>query len=218
MESIKHLNFIFGKKDGSILSKEELNYILDSPILPEHIFKVIIDDRTLDKLSIGDILEKYEFFSEIQLQELEKYILSHIDEKSPLFMSDLIDCANWNNIENESIFEFCIKVIKNRRASSIVLSAILYIFEHMKIVQSDTVVPVFNRVINNKSYYQDCQIIAAFCLFRITMNPKYLQYIRETISLNREMYQVLRKKLLLMDYNNHGRLFYYKCNDFIKQK
>ena len=58
-----------------------------------------------------------------------------------------------------------------------VLSAIMYVFEHMRITQSVRVVPVLERVVNNKTYYQNCQIIAAFCLFRITMNPQYLQII-----------------------------------------
>jgi hypothetical protein len=54
------------------------------------------------------------------------------------------------------------KTIKKRRTPTVVLSAIVYVFEHMRISQSILVVPIFERVVTDKTYYQDCQIIAAF--------------------------------------------------------
>lgn len=200
------------KKDYILLS-EELNAILDVPKLSRKVFNIILDDKTLNKLSVGDILEKYENFTKVQLIEIRKYIHSHLHDKNLLFVSDLIDCANWNNIESDIIFDFCIDVIKRHRTSSIVLSSITYVFEHMKISQSIVVVPVFNRILNNKTYYQDCQIIAAFCLFRITMNPKYLQLIKELIVLDNELQNVLINKMLHLDYNKKN-CFFYRKDDF----
>ena len=136
--------------------------ILNSPKLPKRVFDIIMNGKTLDKLSVGDILEKYENFTDRQLKEIRRYIHANINDKSLLFVSDLIDCANWNNIESDIIFDFCMKTIKKRRTPTVVLSAIVYVFEHMRISQSILVVPIFERVVTDKTYYQDCQIIAAF--------------------------------------------------------
>lgn len=211
---MNNLDFLRDQRGFYILTTEELNSVLLEPKLSDEIVGIVLDDKTIDHLSVGDILEKYEHFSKKQLMRIEKYILSHLNDHNLLFLSDLIDCANWNNIENDILFEFCLTTIKRRRSSPVVLSAILYVFEHMRIPQSNIVVPVLSRVVNNKTYYQDCQIIAAFCLFRITMNPKYLAYIKETIGLYGDMYEVLKNKMLLMDYNRSKRYFYYNSDDF----
>lgn len=208
MTSFDFLN----KKESYILLNKELNAILGVSRLPKNVLNIILDDKTLDKLSVGDILEKYEYFTRNQLTIIKKYIHSHLDDGNQLFVSDLIDCANGNNIESETIFEFCINAIKKHRTSTIVLSSILYVFEHMRISQCSSIVPVFKRVIKNKSYYQDCQIIAAFCLFRITMDPQYLQLIKKLVSLNNNLYTVLKNKMLYMDYNNNENCFFY-CKD-----
>lgn len=208
-------DFIFYNGESYILSSEELNTVLKTSYLTNRIINTILDDKTLDKLSIGDILDKYDYFTEKQVKKIEKYIYSHLKEKNSLFISDLIDCANRNNIESDIIFNFCINTIKKRRSSAIVLSSIVYLFEHMKIVQSVQLVPLFERVLNNKTYYQDCQVVSAFCLFRITMNPKYLNYIKELIQIDETLRDVIRNKMLLMDYNKNKRLFYYTIEDFI---
>jgi len=211
----QNLDFLYGNQGGYILLTEELDIILNLPKLTTEVFNVILDDRTLDKLSTGDILEKYEHFTERQLGIINKYIHGHLYDKNTLFVSDLIDCANWNNIESVTIFNFCLDTIKKRRTLPMVLSAIMYVFEHMRISQSIFVVPVLERVINNKTYYQNCQIIAAFCLFRITMNPKYLQIIKELVSIDKDLHNVLTNKMLLMDYNCNKRCFFYGNEDFI---
>lgn len=208
-------DFIFYNGESYILSSEELNTVLKTSYLTNRIINTILDDKTLDKLSIGYILDKYDYFTEKQVKKIEKYIYSHLKEKNSLFISDLIDCANRNNIESDIIFNFCINTIKKRRSSAIVLSSIVYLFEHMKIVQSVQLVPLFERVINNKTYYQDCQVVSAFCLFRITMNPKYLNYIKELTQIDETLRDVIRNKMLLMDYNKNKRLFYYTIEDFI---
>lgn len=213
-DNVQSAIFDFINKKSYILSPQELNIILNSPRLPSSIFSVILDNKTLDKLSIGDILEKYEYFTKRQLAEIKRYIHIHLNDENLLFVSDLIDCANWNNIESNIIFDFCIDTIRKRRSSSIVLSAILYIFEHMRITQSVVVVPIFNQVIKNKSYYQNCQIIAAFCLFRITMNPNYLRLIKNMVSLDNTLYTVLINKMFLLDYCRNNDCFFYRKDDF----
>ncbi len=207
--NMTNLDFLYRNCDEYILLSEELDVILNTPKLSKRAFDTIIDDNTLDKLSIGDILEKYENFTEQQLNVIKRYIHSHLHDKNPLFVSDLIDCANNNNIESAIIFDFCMDTIKKRRAPAMVLSAIMYVFEHMRITQSIRVVPVLERVVNNKTYYQNCQIIAAFCLFRITMNPQYLQMIEGLVAFNKELQIVLINKMLNMNYNNSKRYFFY---------
>ena len=206
---MSNLDFLYSDRTSYILLTEELNMILASPRLPTRVLNVILDEETLDKLSVGDILEKYEHFSKRQLARIEKYIHAHLQDDNLLFVSDLIDCANWNNIESETIFDFCLDTIKKRRSLAIVLSAIVYVFEHMRITQSVRVVPVFERVLNNKTYYQNCQIVAAFCLFRITMNPQYLQSIKELVAMDNNLLTILTNKMLLMDYNRNNKCFFY---------
>jgi hypothetical protein len=214
-DNFQNLVFLYNSQGAYILLTEELDIILKLPKLTTEVFNVILDDRTLDKLSTGDILEKYEHFTERQLGIINKYIHSHLYDKNTLFVSDLIDCANWNNIESDTIFDFCLDTIKKRRTLPMVLSAIMYVFEHMRISQSIYVVPVLERVINNKTYCQNCRIIAAFCLFRITMNPMYLQIIKELVSIDKDLHIVLTNKMLLMDYNRNKRYFFYGKEDFL---
>ena len=97
-------DFIFYNGESYILSSEELNTVLKTSYLTNRIINTILDDKTLDKLSIGDILDKYDYFTEKQVKKIEKYIYSHLKEKNSLFISDLIDCANRNNIESDIIF------------------------------------------------------------------------------------------------------------------
>ena len=214
-DNSKSLGFLSENRGAYILLNEELDTILNLPKLTTEVFTIILDDQTLDKLSIGDILEKYEHFTKGQLKIIKQYIHGHLYDKNTLFVSDLIDCANWNSIESPTIFNFCLDTIKKRRALSIVLSAIMYVFEHMRISQSIYVVPVLERVINNKTYCQNCKIIAAFCLFRITINPKYLQIIKELVSMDNYLHIVLTNKMLLMDYNRNKRCFFYGKEDFL---
>ena len=213
-DDTRHLDFLYKDQHAYILLTEELNAILNTPKLSMCVFNIIIDDKTLNKLSVGDILEKYENFTPRQLAKIKKYIHIHLDDDNSLFVSDLIDCANNNNIESFAIFDFCIRIIKHKRSAPIVMSAIVYVFEHMRIPQSVLVVPVFEHVINNKTYYQDCQIIAAFCLFRITMNPQYLRIIRDFVTLDKDLHTVLMNKMLHMDYNYDKNCFFYRKYDF----
>lgn len=216
LKNMGKFDFIIQNGESYFLSSDELNTILKAPRLSNRIIDTILDDKTLNKLSVGDILDKYDFFTEKQVKKIEKYIYTHLKDRNQLFISDLIDCANRNNIESDILFNFCINTIKNRRSSAIVLSSIAYVFEHMRIVQSVQIVPLFDRIINNKTYYQDCQVVSAFCLFRITMNPKYINYIRELIQIDDTLLDVIRNRMLLMDYNKNKRLFYFTIDDLSK--
>ena len=65
-----NLDFLYRNCDEYILLSKELDVILNTPKLSKKAFNTIIDDNTLDKLSIGDILVKYENFTEQQLNEI----------------------------------------------------------------------------------------------------------------------------------------------------
>ena len=45
--------------------------------------------------------------------------------------------------------------------------------------------------------------------FRITMNPQYLQSVKELVSTNNNLYTILTNKMLLMDYNRNDKCFFY---------
>lgn len=55
-------DFLYIERRGYILSTEELNMILNVPKLSKKVFNIILDGKSLNKLSVGDILEKYENF------------------------------------------------------------------------------------------------------------------------------------------------------------
>ena len=152
------------------------------------------------RLLQGDILEKFEYFTSSQLQIIEQFIHQRIHDRDSVFVSSLIDCANFNHIL--SFHDICIEFIKRRRNHIVVLSALDYLFEHMNFHDIHKIVAVFNRVLNNKKYYQNCQTIASFYLFRITHHQKYYDFLKSLILDGDEINGlVLKNSLQGMDYN-----------------
>lgn len=173
----------------------------------DKILKEILElsDNTLFQ---GDFLEGFEYFTPSQLQIIELFIHQHINDKNNLFVASLIECANFNNIL--SIHSICIEFIKRRRSHFIISAALDYLFEHMNFHDIQRVVSTFNRVLNNKKYYQSCQTAASFYLFRITLHQKYYEFLKNLVLEGGEInHVVLKNKLQGMDYNKKKYFAYF---------
>jgi thymidine kinase len=186
--------YVYGKiyeeiKEQEMISDKVLQEILE-----------LSNNRLDNRLFQGDFLEKFEYFTPSQLQMIEQFIHQHINNKDCLFVSSLIDCANFNHIL--SFHGICIEFIKRKRNNLVVLSALDYLFEHMNFHDIGRIVTTFNRVLNNKKYYQNCQTKASFYLFRITHHQKYYDFLKSLILDGDEInYLVLKNSLQGMDYN-----------------
>jgi len=161
-----------------------------------------------NKLFQGEFLEEFEYFTSSQLQMIERFIHKNINDKDCLFVSSLIDCANLNHIL--SIHDICLEFIRRRRSSHIVLAALNYLFGHLNFHNIDRIVAAFNRVLNNKKYYQNCQTIASFYLFRITHHQKYYDFLKSLVLEGGEInHIVLKNSLQGMDYNKRKYFAYF---------
>jgi hypothetical protein len=165
-------------------------------------------DNLDNRLFQGEFLEEFEYFTSSHLQIIESFILQRIYDKDCIFVSSLIECANFNNIL--SIYDICLEFIKRRRNFAIVSAALCYVFEHINFHDIHRIVAVFNRVLNNKKYYQNCQILASFFLFRITMNVKYFDFLKSLILEGGENNRIVLDNILnRMDYNSKKYFNYY---------
>lgn len=171
--------------------------------------KVLLHILSLeDKLIVGDFLENFLYFSNEQLGIIEQYIFQHLNDKDPLFLSSLIECANINTIL--SFYDNFLNIICTRRNDIVILAALDYIFDNMQFFKIKKIVRVFRRVINNKSYYQNCQTVAAFYLFRLTMHMEYYSFLKNLVLEGGELnYIVLKNMLLKAEYNNKKYFAYF---------
>ena len=139
---------------------------------------------------------------------IEQFIHQRIHDRDGIFVNSLINCANFNHIL--SFHDICIEIIKRRRNSYVVLAALDYLFEHMNFHDIHRIVAVFNRVLNNKKYYQNCQTMASFYLFRITHHKKHYDFLKELILEGDDLnYVVLKNSLQGMDYNKKRYFAYF---------
>jgi len=141
----------------------------------ENLIKILnLKEREL----VSTFLEEFENFSEEQFLSLEKYINDNLNLEDKDFVSDLIDFASdWSlNINYKKILSFL--DIDNDKNHFIVLSSVNYITENIKLFYVKEIVAKMRNILDNSNYYQNTQISAALCLFRITHNKKYLLEIK----------------------------------------
>ena len=187
-------SYIYHEIYEEIMKQETLSDIVLQEILA--LSNNMLDNRLLQ----GDFLEKFEYFTSSQLQVIEQFIHQNINNRDSVFVSSLITCANFNNIL--SIHDICIDFIKRRRHYIVILAALDYLFEHMNFHDIHRIVTTFNRVLNNKKYYQNCQTTASLYLFRITHHQKYYDFLKSLVLDGNEMNcSVLKNNLQGMDYN-----------------
>ncbi|GHV36612.1 hypothetical protein FACS1894178_8020 [Bacteroidia bacterium] len=180
-------------------------------LVSDRVLKCLLElpDNSDNRLIQGDFLEEFEYFTSSQLKVTELFIHQRINDRDGVFVSSLIGCANFNYIL--SLHDICIEFIKRRIQNHIVvLAAIDYLFEHMNFHDIDRIVSAFNRVLNNKKYYQNCQTAASFFLFRITHHQKYYDFLKGLVLEGGEInHIVLKNKLQGMDYNKRKYFAYF---------
>jgi hypothetical protein len=168
-----------------------------------------LPDELENKIFQGEFLEKFEYFTSPQLQTIEKFIHQRINDKDSVFVSSLIYCANFNNIL--SLHDICVEFVKRKvRNDIIVLASLSYLFEHMNFHDIHRIVPIFNRVLNNKKYYQNCQTMASLYLFRITHHQNHYDFLKSLVLEGCEInHIVLKNSLQGMDYNKRKYFAYF---------
>lgn len=162
-----------------------------------------------NRLVQDDFLEKYELFTLSQLSLVKDFILSRINDNDCIFVSSLIECANFNNIL--SIYDICINFISRKRNFAVVAASINYVFEHFNFHNINEIVAAFKKVTVNNRYYYNCKVLAGFYLFRITMDFNYYNYLKKIIIEGGDIcHQVLFNLLHGMEYNNENYFVYHK--------
>lgn len=194
---------------------QAIEYIINQKKISLKILNHILNLE--DKLVVGEFLEKFIYLSDEQLKSVENYIRMHIKDRDALFVSSLIESANVNSFL--CFYNDFLNVIRFRRNDLIVLAALDFIFENLQLDRIKDIVNTFRRVINNKSYYQNCQVIASLYLFRITYAKEYLIFLEELIMQGGESNRlVLRNSLTLMEYNQQKYFSYHdKLIDLINK-
>ena len=146
----------------------------------------IISDNELEDILelkerelIATFLENYNNFSENQFFLLERYINKNLEIKDKDFVSDLIDfSSDWSlNINYKKLLSFMYN--HDEENHYVVLSTVNYITENIKLFYIKEIVKGLENILNNPKFYQNVQISAALCLFRITHNKKYILEIKE---------------------------------------
>lgn len=143
------------------------------------------DDELLDVLSLEDndlivvFLEGVREFTENQLQFLESFVNQNLLNGNRDFVSDLIFIAkDWSL---DLPYKLILSNLQNWAESErdVVLASIYYISENIKLGYIDDIFSQLVNIINDSRYFQNTQIIASICLFRITQDENYLTNIKD---------------------------------------
>lgn len=188
-----------------------IELILEESSIDNDLFNFILSIE--DKLVVAEFLEKYDSFSKEQLLILESYIHKNLNSVDPLFVSDLIEIANLNDIQ--SVFYPCIDFAKNpKNDSNVVLSSIFYICENLRLHNIELVFNTLNKILDDSEYYQNCELVASFFLFRFSHEKKYFIRVKDLVDNGQEMNIEVLKNLLDLDYNTRSYFAY--SDDFQK--
>jgi len=154
-----------------------------------------------DTMDIMDCLFERSHFTKKQLKTIAQFIKKHIKTHSdPVFRNELINFAfNW---QMDDFWDDCIGFIENSNEHSIlIIISLHYIYERMTIENLPQVKTVFDTVVNSTEYYQNCQTVAAFYLFRLTHDRQYYEYLKESMPLDNGGNKPVLKNLLNETYN-----------------
>ncbi|MEN7551906.1 hypothetical protein AAG747_28590 [Rapidithrix thailandica] len=169
------------------LSIEDIKYILNIP----------------EKSLIGDFLIEYDYFTEDQKSFIESYIIANLNDEDRDFVSDMIDFAT---IESLNLpYEVCIDFLKsNTEGESYVVSSVLsYLISQPKFNYIEKLFVALTNVLEDASFFQNAQLKAAFCLFRITQDRKYLREVIELVEKGQSINKDLLKNMLSIHFNNN---------------
>ena len=171
---------------GVQLTSQDLKYILNIP----------------EKSLIGDFLIEIDSFTEEQLKIIENYVISNFDHEDRDFVSDLIDVATTESLNLP--YTRCLQLLNNssERESYVVSSVISYIMSQPKFNFIDEIFLALTNILEDSSFYQNAQVKASFCLFRMTHDKKYLQDLIDLVEEGQEINRELLKNILLLDCNS----------------
>jgi F0F1-type ATP synthase delta subunit len=157
----------FQEANKSIMDFVSSNQTLSDNEL-EQLFKV------QNKLLVAEVLETYTKFDSAQLLHIENYINSSFDLEDRFFVSDLIDFAgSWSlNLNYERLLTFLSS--KSEEENFVVLSTVNYILENVKYNYHIDIIEKCEAILDDSEYFQNVQISAALCLYRISNDSKYL--------------------------------------------
>ncbi len=162
-----------------------------------------------NKLIICNFLVDYHFFDKNDLTFITKYICENLDHPDKPFVSELIEFASSWNLELP--YEKCLGFLgkhDNNDGDSVLLATINYVFENFKISFIDQIKISLDKILNNSEQVPDVQIMAAFVLFRITMNKGYLKNLFDLVikePQNREIFKnILSKKWNRKEYFDYN--------------
>jgi len=174
-----------------------------------------IDDSFFDfLLTMNDKVDAVECFfnclkiNEKQFDKLQIYIETNINTQDNELKSDLIELAIFWNIA--SIFDFCINIVNNpSEPDFVIMTAIEYVYQLKDENQYEKAKEVFIKVLNHEDYYQNCQTLASFYLFRMTEEMEYYNYLKESMTLNDGLNKEILKNVLENDDLNKPPYFDY---------
>ncbi|MCB0494956.1 MAG: hypothetical protein KDC79_02375 [Cyclobacteriaceae bacterium] len=182
-----------------------LEEIFEIEKLSDELLEFILDLK--DNLIIIEFLNGYQYFSQSQLDRIEGFIENNLTNNDKLFVSELIAVANKWNIT--SIYDSCMSFINNEEEDSLViLESIYMIVEHIDLDIIEEVFDSLNHIINSKLYYQNCQLVAAFYLLRLSGHEKYFNDVVDYVENGQALNKDILANLLGIEYNQ-GRYFSY---------
>jgi hypothetical protein len=181
------------------LSKEEIKIILS------------LDE----KLIVSAFLEQYNYFDEEDIQYIGEYIRENLNHSNRMFVSDLIEFANYWEIEIPYVE--CIEFLKKYEDDNwcVQSASIDYIFENLKFQYIKEIVGSLKEILNDTNQNLSVQVKTAFVLFRITMKKEYLEDLTDLVIT--ENHQEQLKNILSRDYNKQEYFDYYQLLEFIAE-
>lgn len=195
-------------KQNTLNKLKSKSYKVASKALKELIKSDSISDSDLetilylaDKTIIGDFLQEYKKFTNVQLKYLETFIVLNLDNDNRLFVSDLIEFSiDWGLLLP---YKKCIEFLTMFEDDNLYvqIASLDYIFENLKTVYFDEIYDILCSILNNPESNQSVQVRASFMLFRFTAKPFFLQELGDLVVNGDDLNKSVLKNILAMEFN-----------------
>jgi hypothetical protein len=158
-----------------------------------------------ENLLIGDFLTDYDFYSASQLKKLKKFTWQQLAMRpmDSLLVSDLLQVTSTWNLTD--FYAESIELIEKYPEDDIlVMAALNYIFENTSLYEVPNVIQTLEKVCDSPDYYQNCQLVAAFYLYRWTQRKEDWDFLKELAIINDNS---LNLHNLLQGFANQAQFF-----------
>jgi hypothetical protein len=187
--------------------KESLELIANLDKMPDDLLDFILNVE--NTINVMDCLFECPYFTQKQLKKIAKFIRQNLYHSDPLFRRELLEFAISAGIEG--FYEDCLQMIKNHEENEmVVFIACMYVYEQMPITDLPRVKEAYEKVLNHENYYQNCQTVACFYLFRLTHQPDYLDFLKESMPLNSGINKSVLRNLLKEEYHQAPYFAHYE--------